>query len=298
MVQIVLLTSDLIVNTEAFVTPTIIRNNLGTTGDLVVPYDYYNALYGKAVFQLQSLVFPIGQTKKKMSLNSFRGSFLQMTTEKFYNNHLLVKSTDGTVVRNYVFEPRWFETVADFVTYLNDPTICGNDLLFIYNDATTVDPYAGGLPGWNNAVGKCEIRAVVGGAFDGKQWFIEFDTTSIGRPLGFQLGATPVINGTTQALIGNDVFTTKSIGRIFMSLQVGSKSYTNSRTPLTYLVYTEGDAGENIPARTLSFNVNKDFAQSITIDTSQFNQLVVSLYDEYHNIIQLHGNYSFVLDVE
>lgn len=65
MVQIVLLTSDLIVNTEAFVTPTIIRNNLGTTGDLVVPYDYYNALYGKAVFQLQSLVFPIGQTKRR-----------------------------------------------------------------------------------------------------------------------------------------------------------------------------------------------------------------------------------------
>lgn len=297
MVQIVLLTSDLIINTEAFVTPTITRNV--SNNQITVPYDYYNALYGKAVFQLQSLVFPPGQTRKKMSLNSFRGSFLQMTTEKFYNNHLLVKSTDGTVSKNYVFDPRYFNTVQDFIAYLN---IMCDDLIFTYNDPSNVPPVVAppdpAAAYWNNAVGKCEIQAKPTKSFDGKDWYIDFDTTSIGRPLGFQLGKTPVINSTTHSLISNDVCTKKSIGKIFMSLQVGSKSYTNSRTPLTYLVYTEGDSTVNAPAASLSFNVNKDFAQSITIDTSQFNQLVVSLYDEYHNIIQLHGNYSFVLDVE
>lgn len=292
MVQIVLLSSDLLVNTEAFSTPSITRD-LGT-GAITVPYNYYNGIYGKANFQLQSLVFPPNQTKKKMALSSFRGTFLQMTTEQYYNNHLLVKSTDGTVVKNYLFEPRWFETIADYVTYLN--TICAPDLNFTYNNPTAVPTY--NPPYWDNSVGKCEINALVGGAFDGKQWYIDFDRTSINRSLGFDLGRTPTINSTLESLLSNSVFTTKSIGKIFMSFQVGTKSFTNSRTPLTYLVYTEGDSTTNLPASSLSFNVNKDFAQYINIDTSQFNQLVVSLYDEYNNIITLHGHYSIILDVE
>jgi len=286
MVQLILSSSSLFQNSTNVITPTIIKNN--GSGALSVPYNYYDQIYGKAKFDLNSLVFSDDKQTRRMYLKSFRGTYLQMTTEKNYNNHLWVNNvTDGTVT-NYVFEPKLFKDVPDFVTYLNSVCV---DLVISWNDPS-ITPQ-----NYNQAVDKCVITAKVGGALDGKIWNIDFDEKSINRSLGFDLGVTPNINP-GESLVSNTPFTVESIGRIYLSLQVGTKAYSNGRSPVSFIVYVQGTNLDNTPAKSLSFNSNTDFEQHIEITSSQFNQLVVSILDEYGNIVYLGGHYSMVYEIE
>lgn len=281
MVQIVLSSSSLPINTESYESPSIIQ----TGANYIVPYDYYDMIYGKAVYSIPTISFPGPQgVTRRMRLKTFKGTYFQMTTEKKYNNNLILHNVTDNTTTVYQFEPKIFDSVTDYVTYLNLTCL---DLTFAYNDPNT-NPEVYGI-----AAGKCVITH----NDPTKEWYLYFDSRSINRSLGFDLGKTPNVPPGS-SLVSNTSFTLSSIGRIYMSLQVGTKSFTNARSFLSYIVYVEGINLENTPAKSLSFNENNQFQQYIDINTSQFNQIVVSLYDEFNNIVYLHGHYNFVLEIE
>jgi len=286
MVQIVLSSSSLPVNTESQVSPCIIESGANVT----VPYNYYDSIYGRAVYTIPSFTFPDYNANRKMRLKSFRGTFLELTNEKYYNNEIILHNLTSNTKFAFQMPPALYN---DITTYAADlTTVCdanagADGLTFEYVDPTT-NPQNDGIK-----TAKCKIT----NKNAGEEWRLFFSRRSFNRSLGFDLGFTPICPA-GGSLISNTPFTITSIGRIYMSLQIGTKSFTNAVVSTSYIVYVSGPSLENTPAKSLSFNESSDFPQHIDINTSQFNQLVVSLYDEFGNIIYLNGHYSLILEIE
>lgn len=295
MVQIILSSASLEINRAN-------RTNPSFIGDDQIPPNYsfptqfYNFIYGNAVYSLPSLSLNANMPQvRRLKLKSFRGNYIQLTNERYYNNHMVVENvTDGTF-QDYVFPPRKFASVADYVTALNTEV---PDLIFTYNDPNTVpDPSI-----YGDRVDRVEITANPAGSLLNKSFRLFFDSTSINRSLGFDLGYTQVIPyGYT--LIGNYSFTVNSIAKLFISLNIGSKSYTNINSAITYIIYIDSLSNpiiDNTAAKgqNITFNDNLTFDQYIDIQGSQFNQIVVSIRDEYGNVVYLNGHYNLVLEIE
>jgi hypothetical protein len=286
MVQLILSSASLEVNQDLFTTPSYISipdpNNPGDFIDQV-PYNYMNMIYGNAPFKLNTVHV---NNVKKLKLKAFKATYIQFTNEKFYNNSLTYQNLTTNNIIVYKFPPQIFATDQDYITYLN--ATC-TDLNFVLNDASLPNP---------NLLGDKVGAVTINHVDPNVEWRFLFDKSSINRSLGFDLGATEIIPPGGK-ITGLTTFSTSSIGKLFISLQIGSKSYSNIRNQCTFIVYVESFLTEEDPfIDVVNFVENLQYEQYVDVTTSQYNQINVSIFDEYGNIVYLHGHYTIILELE
>lgn len=288
MVQLILSSASLEINQNLFTTPSYISVpdplNPGNFID-EVPYQYLNQLYGNANFKLNTVITKPGP--KKLRLKAFKATYVQMTNEKYYNNHLTYENITDNIIVRYNFPVQKFNDEADYITYLN--ATC-TDLNFVLNDGTLPNP---------NLLGDKITRVTVNHVDPTKEWRFLFDGRSINRSMGFDLGATYNVPPGGK-ITGLTPFTCESIGKLFISLQVGTKSFSNINNQCTYIVYAESFTRSLVSnyIDIINFVQNLEFDQYVEVTSSQYNNLIVSIYDEFGNIIYLNGHYTIILELE
>jgi hypothetical protein len=288
MVQLILSSASLEINQNLFITPSYISvPDPLNPGNFIerVPYDYLNKLYGSANFKLNTVITKPGA--KKLRLKAFKATYVQMTNEKYYNNHLTYENiTDNTIVR-YNFPVQKFNDEDDYITYLN--ATC-TDLNFVLNDGTLPNP---------NLLGDKITRVTVNHVDPTKEWRFLWDGQSISRSMGFDLGATYTVPPGGK-ITGLTPFTCESIGKLFISLQVGTKSFSNINNQCTYIVYAESFTRSTLSnyIDVINFVQNLEFDQYVEVTSSQYNNLIVSIYDEFGNIVYLNGHYTIILELD
>lgn len=267
---------------SSLVPPPAKKNNIqDTTIDPVyppAPNDLY--LYNRATYNVRQTA---GQYKY-LRLKNFNAGYNIPTLADTFNNNIIVKDiTNGTSIK-YTFGIRRFQVIGDLITYLN--TVCAASLVFEYVDPATNDSYAAG------SIRISHVDTTI-------YWQLEFNAQSIFRPLGFQPGLTDIVPPPSNPanplyLIGNYIGGLTTIATILISINLSQNNFSNTTANYSFIVNAELGPTNGI---IFSFNENTYYRQQLELKSTQFNQIQISIHDEFNNVINLGSFYELILEL-
>ena len=244
--------------------PSYINNNLTTLNP------YQNFVYG---------INPLSVVYKYCYFKEFGFNFCVLTLNESFNTNLTYFNITTGIKTVYFFQPQNFNTMADFITYLN--TTC-TDLNFVYNDPST--------PQINlQKNGRITINNIAGDSFR-----LIFDSKSIFRLLGFYFGTTQDV----PAGLGNEIngvynATLEPIGTMYLSISLPSTNLSNLFSSFNFILV--------IPRQPTEFGEkirifeNTTFSQRFRLFSTQFNQIKITINDAYGNYVPLNSIYTLTL---
>jgi len=223
---------------------------------------------------------PISIVKKKLLLKEISFNYSILPINESFNYRIGYRNVTDNIFGIYEFTPQAFNSITDMVTYLN--TACPNLVFTYYNNVTDLHKYK-----------KIDVKY----ADPTKKFQLILDSKSIFRLIGLYFGSTPVIDE-GQAILGEYQATLNPLDVFYLSVGLPSQNLSNLEITYNFVATLDGieqdvsNFGKKI--RIYEF---KTFSQYIPITSTQINQMIISFYDAFNNVVILNSPYTLTFEL-